>query len=126
LSGQDGLFNVVFALASIRVVSPAELFLMMTSPCANTFISPGFNAAFLIDCIGHAIHPALSGRDRIVAYIPLALGPPPSISSACPEYLGLFIPHVESIGLVYNRFSCRSALAPFQKRVFLCLLVVLA
>jgi hypothetical protein len=60
--------------ASVRVfLVLGGQFLMMISPYATIFICPGFNA-FLINCTGHAIHPALSGRDRIVAYIPLALG----------------------------------------------------
>lgn len=116
LSGQDGLFNViVFALCfrsgcfSCWAGSHNDLSMR------HHLISTGINA-FLINCTGYAIHPALSGRDCIVAYIPLAVGfPPPRVPF--PPNLGCFHPLVESIGLVYNRF-CRSALAPFQKRAF--------
>lgn len=109
------LMSSSLLFASVRVVFPAGLALIMISPRATIFNSTGIDA-FLINCTGYAIHPALSGRERIVAYIPLAVGIPSS-PSPVPNPLVISVPLSNLLALSIIVFCC-SALAPFQKRDF--------
>lgn len=109
------LMSSSLLFASVRVVFPAGLALIMIIPCATIFISTGIEA-FLINCTGYAIHPALSGRERIVAYISLAVGfSPPQVPS---RVYWLFPSPLSNLLVLSIIVSCRFALAPFQKRVF--------
>lgn len=108
------LMSSSLLFASVRVVFPAGLALIMISPCATIFISTGIDA-FLINCTGYAIHPALSGRERIVAYIPLAVGfSPPRVPSRVPLVVSIPLSNLLALSIIV---SCLFALAPLQKPV---------